>query len=1145
MTLDVTTRQIRNRRSLDRPVRRKTMRKQISGHVSLRVCSVTLAASIALILLLVISPALAQLPTGTILGTVRDSSGAAIPDAKVTINNIDTNESRTLVSDDRGEYRANAMQPGHYTVRIEKTGFKPETQTSLTLDVAGELVVNASMQVGSSEQAVTVTGEAPLVETTTSSLGGLVDDAKIADLPLNGRNFVDLALLQPGVTNDTAYSNGGTLGLWFSVNGAPTRSNNTTLDGASMMNIRGTTSSAIGTTLGVDGIKEYRVITDGFDAEYGLTMGSQIVIVSKGGTNQFHGDVFEYLRNSALDARNFFDYGFLKAGAPRLPEFRRNNFGGSFGGPIRKDKTFFYAVYEGLRQGVGQTILDNVFPANCHVPTGNPCAMTTSNPNGNVAGVMIPILALYPSPNVGTAQFTYAATNPSSVNYGQLRVDHNFSASDSIFGRYTAQNSNNVAAPAYPGTPATVTGGQDQFLTLAENHIFSPTVLNQARVSYSRTNILIGPGPGSITGSQFAFVAGNPMGTIQGSGLTNLAGGVNTTGIIQNLYTVSDDVFYTKGHHSFKFGVLFNRFENYDIDTTNALGTLQFGGQTGFLNGNATSEGSVTPGSDENRETRFYTFGAYAQDDWRVSSRFTLNLGLRYEITTVPYDRLGRNAAFVNLNTDTATTPGLVFKDPSYKNFGPRVGFAWDITGKGKTSVRAAFGEYFDIATEGYSIFSAAQGTPPISSQSSFVPAATATLVLPFAYPAGSVGTSLHTNQYYLHQPRLLQWNMSIQQQLSPSVVFTVSYVGTRGIHLWNGQEGNPCMPTAITNGVPSWLNAGNKDCPVSPLSPNNLVNGRVNRAWGAANYETTNSDSWYHGIEGLVTKKLSHGLEIQGAYTYGKVIDDYQGQQGAAECSTAGGANGTYPENMEEFDKGPACFDLKENFRGSILYHLPTVNASSSIVRGMANGWWTGSIITWQTGMYFTPTTNAYRSLSDHLVGFGGSAETDRASLGIATVAPGQTGPNDHGSGTSTNTTASGSNPGVTFIPYNPATVITGNPNQWFNPLMFTTGDVGYLGTAGRNILEGPHTAQVDLSINKDTAVPRLGEGGRVVFRAEFFNIFNHANFALPGANGAVYSGAVSSAGPYSQIPLASAGSITATIGTSRQVQLSLRIEF
>ncbi len=274
-------------------------------------------------------------------------------------------------------------------------------------------------------------------------------------------------------------------------------------------------SSAIGATLGVDGIKEYKVITNGFSAEYGLQMGSQVVIVSKGGTNQWHGDVFDYLRNNIFDARNFFDYSYITSGN-RIPELQRNNFGGSFGGPIKKDKTFFYAVYEGLRQNQAASIIDNVIPANCHgAPTGNPCqTLATNATTGVVKGVVdpavLPILALYPLPNLpGTNNFYFAPVNPSTENYGQIRVDHNFSAKDSLFARYTIAPSANVTSGLYPGT-ALVTNGQDQFLTLAENHIFSPTVLNTIRASYSRTNIATSDNfTPNLNQPQYSTVAGD------------------------------------------------------------------------------------------------------------------------------------------------------------------------------------------------------------------------------------------------------------------------------------------------------------------------------------------------------------------------------------------------------------------------------------------------------------------------------------------------------------------------------------------------------------------------------------------------------------------------------------------------------------
>ena len=1094
-------------------------KQRISADIYLKVCSFAPLWYFAWVLLLAVPSGFAQLPTGTILGTVKDSSGATVPEAQITVTSIDTNSIRTAVTGNDGSFRVSALRPGHYSVRVEKTGFTPETRALLTLDVAQELVVNVTIQVGSSAQVITVTGEAPLVNTTTSSLGGLVNDSKMADLPLNGRNFVDLALLQPGITNDTNFQQtngqGGNWGVMFSSNGAPVRSNTFTLDGALMMNIHGNTGGAIGTTLGVDGIKEYKVITDAFSAEYGLQMGSQVVIVSKGGTNQFHGDVFEYLRNRVLDARNFFDYSFLTTGE-RLPELQRNNFGGSFGGPIKKDKTFFYAAYEGLRQNQGATIIDNVFPANCHVVTNNPCAITAANPQGNVAPVIQPLLSLFPSPNLPRNQLTFPAIQPSRVDYGQIRVDETLSSADSFFGRYTVQDSSNTNAYVYPQFQLQ-TLGRDTFVTLSENHIFSPALLNTARASLSRTNLAQAAlYPPSLLGPQYALVPGQAIGQLIIGGVTNFGPTGNAPYyLVQNVYTLSDDVYYTKGRHAFKFGALFNRFENYDVASTNRRGSLSFTNMASFLAGLYSSGTFLTPGSDINKEVRFYTYGFYAQDDWRVAPRLTLNLGLRYEFNSTPFDRLGRNYAFRNFPTDATTTRGAMFRNPSFKNFGPRVGLAWDVAGNGKTSIRAAFGEYFDLANEGFVIYSA-QGTPPLSFLTS-PPPATQPFTLPLVF-AGTPSNALHTQLYNIDQTHLLQWNLTVEQQLARSLLLTVSYVGTRGIHLWNNEEGNPCIPTSVTNEIPFWA----KDC----------GQGRLNPLWGSNNYETTNSDSWFRSLQAVVTKRLSHGLELGSAYTWGKVQDDTQGQFGPSECAALAGSSGVYSPDKRRYDKGPACFDITHNIRVNFLYHFPEVNLGNVVTRSLLGGWWVGTIASWQTGFPFTPIVFSWRSLSDHLFGNNVNGTTDHANIGTATVAPGQRGPDG-----TVNTTQ------LTFIPYNKNQVITGNPNQWFNPLMFTPGPIGYLGTASRGMLRGPHLSNFDFSINKDTAAHFLGEAGQLEFRAEFFNVFNHANFGIP--SGATYAGTLTDTSQFVETPLANAGTITNTVTTSRQIQFSLKLIF
>src|SRR5213594_2145626 len=360
-------------------------------HASKTLQVIVLSSSL---LLIMGKQAMSQLPTCTILGAVKDSSGAVIPGVSITAKNVETGLTRTGVSAEDGSYRLSALPVGGYEVRVELPGFRTEVRSGLTLTVTQEAVVNFTLQAGAVDQTVVVTEDAPIVNTTSGSLGGLVDERKVAELPLNGRNFIDLTLLQPGITQQRNLGvAASTVGTWFSSNGAPLRSNNYLLDGALMANLtNGTSAAQDGSTLGIEGVREYRVITNSFSAEYGMTMGSQVMVVTKSGTNTLHGSLFEYFRNSALDARNFFDYK-TPASDRRLPAFSRNQFGGSVGGPIKKDKTFFFGVYEGLRQRLGVTTVSSVMRAACHVTTNNPCIG-----GGTVAPAVRPLLDLFPVP---------------------------------------------------------------------------------------------------------------------------------------------------------------------------------------------------------------------------------------------------------------------------------------------------------------------------------------------------------------------------------------------------------------------------------------------------------------------------------------------------------------------------------------------------------------------------------------------------------------------------------------------------------------------------------------------------------------------------------------------------------------------------
>ncbi len=1048
--------------------------------------------------------ALAQLPTATILGNVKDASGAMVPKATVTVRHVDTGQTRTVATAEDGGYRALALPVGNYEVRVEHPGFQSELRQGLTLAVSQEAVVNFTLQVGAVEQTVAVTAEAPIVNTTSGSLGGLVDERKVADLPLNGRNFVDLTLMQTGVAkHDRLTSSASTVGTWFSSNGAPLRSNNYLLDGAVMQNVASATpGAASGSTLGVEGIREFRVVTNFFSAEYGMTMGSQMIIVTKSGTNGFHGSLFEYLRNDHLDARNFFDYKTI-ASRQRLPSFKRNNFGGSLGGRIRRDKDFFHVVYEGVRERLGVTQILDVIPASAKVDGG---ALGVPQ----IASIVKPLLTLYPNPNLPNNQFTYPATQPTNESYAQARVDHTFSAGDSLFVRYTIDDSEQVRPQPYPQFTDDRLS-RSQYATLSENHIFSATVLNTARFSYSRSKNRTDTQSG-ISGPQFSFVPGQEIGSIAISGLTGLGPpSTNPTFYKQNVFTWSNDLFYTKQAHSLKFGFLINRYQQFLLASTNSKGAINFASlQTFLLGGPLNSYNALTPGSILDRSYHYTTLGFYIQDDWRVRSNLTLNIGLRYEFTTQPQEVSGHGAALRDIQHDAATTLGPPFENPTLKNFSPRFGFAWDVRGDGKTALRGGFGLLYDIGNVGSSLVIGTTATPPFSSSSQVLNPASFTI--PFFFPPGAAGKTLRTLDYHLQQPHLLQYNLTVERQLPFAAALTLAYAGSRGINLLQAlRQGNPTVPRGVPNGgvcvaaVPP---------PAFSLTEPRCWTGsdpRTNPNWGSIDYGTAGGSSWYNSLQFGVAKRLTHGLQFQSSYTWSKLIDETQGQTGAEN-------GGAWVDSVRrELDRGPAEFDITQSWRFNAIYRMP---ALASSVRGwgaVLNGWWVSGIISAQTGYFFNPALGSDRSRK------GGGADRPDWAPG-ATVAG------------VTDGRSRGCLLGTAGIP---AGTPLGTPQLYFDPCAFAIHAAGFLGNVGRNVLRGPGLANLDFSVAKDTDLRFLGEGGKLEFRTEIFNILNHANFNVP--NTTAYSGTRDV-----EAPLASAGKITSTGSrTSRQIQFALKLLF
>ena len=1069
------------------------------------------------VLLLHTDSAFAQAGSSNLSGRITDASGSAVIGARVQAVNTATNVAYPAQANDAGLYNLSNLPPGNYNITVDKEGFSGVLRPDVELHVAATISIDFSLQVGRVEQTVTVEGGAPLVNTTTSSLGGLVGTSQLEDLPLNGRNYITLTLMQPGVTLDAnQQKNGIYAGSWFSSNGSPIRSNNFLIDGAIMQDQNaGSTADFAGRTLGLDGIQEYRVLTNSLPAEYGLTMGSQTVMVSKGGTNKFHGGAFDYLRNSVMDAANYFDKPVEANGFQRLPSFKRNNFGASLGGPIIKDKTFFFAAFEGVHERLGVTNILNVPAAGCHggagavvwngsgvQPAGSigPCTQLGSNPSGpgtntvKISSVTAPLLALYPVPNLPSNRATVPYTQPDMDYFGQIRIDHKFSDKDSFFGRYTIMDDTIALSLPFAQYFTNPKLSRHQYLTLGEEHIFSSWLLNSFRASFSRTAAdRFSTNP--LTGPQYQFTTNNDfpgMGQLQVGGITTFGPSASPKAVTkQNILTVSDDLSAFRGNHSFKFGATGSRYRIYGLNPTGAQGSIAFGGLASFLSGLPSSYSGVTAGSRLDRTYQFYVLGFYAQDDWRVAKNLTVNLGLRYEPAPQYYKEVhGTSSTLINRLTDAAPTVGPLFaSNPTLKNFSPRVGFAWDVFGNGQTSVRGGGAMLYDIGNL-VDAFNITKSQPTFSSSSSVSSTTLNPIVLtslPLTFPGSASSSDFWLFDYHLKQPRLITQNLTVEQQLPFTTVMTVSYAGSRGIHLIGNQEGNPNIAQPLS-GVPGGL-----FWPAAPV--------RQNKNWGSMPLIAANRDSVFHALEVSVIRQMKNGLQFQNAYTWAKTIDN--GQGGRNDC-TASTAVGSHPYDPR-FDRSKSCFSADHTWVSNFIYKFPSLKKQNQLVKSIANGWGVMGIYSAHTGFPFNVWETTERARTGYYAG-GATPPVDRPNWNPAFTGP----------------------------------VILGGPTKYYDPNAFVLQPVGTLGNVGRNSLTGPGYSQLDFALQKNIKVPRMGEAGAVEFRTEFFNILNHPNFGSP--NAAVFTGALANV---TETPISSAGQITSTLGTSRQVELALKLSW
>src|SRR6266516_2041506 len=1088
----------------------------------LQVRGIAICGSVFAVVLLCGTLAYGQNTAGTILGAVSDESGARLPGVTVTITHLDTGIVRSATTDEGGRYRAPGLGLGNYDVKAELTGFRTAVRMGIQLTVSAEVVVNLTLSVGVVSEQVNVTGEAPLVEITSATLSGLVDDKKIRDLPLNGRSFEQLAFLQPGVTpyfrgrreTDQGES------TKMSVSGSRVDSNSFLMDGTNINDqSNNTPGSASGNLLGVEMLREFRVLTGAYSAEYGRYSGGIITAVSKSGGNELHGNVYEFHRNDNLDARNFFDIK-SKPDDPRLPEFKRNQFGATLGGPIVHDRTFFFSGYEGFRQRKGESRLAFVPNADAHrgilpcprtSPAGGftgsqvPCNTPgTSTYSVNISPSVKPYLDLYPLPNGadfgdGSARLFSNPKRPVDEDYTTGRVDHNFSNADSFFVRYTFDPAVQSTPTQYP-TLAVDSLTRSQWITLSETRICSPRVLNTARLGFNRSYSNQFGRPLFDVKPDLLFVPGSQLGliTFRSIGITEYGAGQGFPRRFgHNVWQATDDLTVSRGSHSLKMGMLYER--------TQSNGTLSrvYGGQyffntlDDFLAARAVEFNGDIPTSDNVRGWRQNLLGFYFQDDFQARSNLTLNLGLRYEFTTIPTEAHGKIANFRNPLTDTKPTIGDPWFKGSYKDFGPRIGFSWDPWSNGKTAIRGGFGMYFDHLVA-QPLNRALSRIPPFSVTARVLGAAAtfprldqSLLTTPALTDVVSYGL-----QYNMKDPTKIGYNLSIQRQIATQTAITVAYSGSHSYHQLNGNNGNNALPSEIRNGRKYFA-------PNAPRRNPNL--GQI-QFW-----VTPEGASQYHSLQVGLNRRFGAGLQLQGSYTYAKNTTNADGVFGRYLD-----ISGTVPQDPDDWraDWGLAGIDIRNYFSLNYTYDLPFARNMTGAAGKVLAGWQINGILTLASG---TPVT-IYTGLNRSGNGASGTQITDRPDL-----LPGFR--NNPVKGVSKGS------PGVA------AGTPLGTPDLYFDPCAVAVPEAGVYGNLGGNTVIGPCLANFDFAVVKNTS---LTESKSLQFRAEAFNVFNRANFNRPGpltesirlfdASGA---------------RVVSNATIRSTLTDSRQIQLGLKFNF
>ncbi len=984
----------------------------------------------------ILAPAQAQ-TSGMIEGTVRDPSGAVVAGVSLRVTETATSAAREVTSDSTGYYQALRLAPGAYQLVASHSGFRDQVRRGIELGAGSTARVDFTLQLGEARDQVVVVADAAPVNGAAAAWGESVRQRELESLPLNGRDVFELSAQEPEVNlvrvADRHVFRG--LGPKFAAKGARPTQNSFLLDGIRINDSASSVaSSASGSLLGLEGIRELRVVTSPFSAEYGRAAGAVFTAVSKSGANELHGSLYEFLRHSALDARNFFDdpHG-------QMPPLRRHQFGSLLSGPIRRNKLFFLANYEAIRETLSETVRPNV-------PTLEARRGILPGPGGgtrivDVSPKVRPYLDLYPLPNGrdfgdGTAEFVNESVRETREDYLAGKLDLLVSPGLRLSTRYTFDDANQGAPD--PLRIWRFSGdSRYQFLHTEVQHLVSPRTIHTFRAAFSR----IRNGDLSRTRpdipASLSFVQGQPLGTTTVPGLTGLGGAfarqrprLHTL----NDFQFNDDLIQTRGRHTIRLGGAFDRLQFNQVADFNAVGQYTFSSLVDFLGARPASGDVMVPGSDSRRGWRQSQFFAYAQEELRAGPRLSLSLGLRYEFASTPSEVHGKVATLRDpLRDPSVTLGGPVYRNPSARNFAPRASLALDPLGSGRVVLRAGAGIFFDLP--GTREVSGIRMPPFYDRVAMIRPSFPDLLEAARTVTATSNPDAL---DYYLEEPYVAQFQFAIERQLGSTTVARLGYTFTRGAHLL-GYLGN------VNTTRPQVLPDGRIFFPVD--AP------RINPAFAQIALRRTQFNSFYHGFSAGLERKWRDGVGFHLNYAWSKSIDETS----SALSTDFDNSDDGFPNvfNYRQ-NRGLSNFDLRHVFNASLSYHIPARphGAAGRLLRG----WEIQALTKFQTGYPFGP-----------FVGF------DRARL-------------------LTTRTDLGQRPD--FIGRPGDRIVLGGPARYFDPLAFGLPEAGFYGNLGRGTLTGPGLFALDASLHK---ILWQRERHSLRLRLEAFNATNHPNFKTP----------------------------------------------